>query len=259
MLRRLIKAALRRSGYELVRPGASLAVQDSVVAAHIAVVRASTMLPDHRLASLYHQVQHLQKGRVAGAFVECGVWRGGSAGMVALAAMGCEGADRDIHLFDTFEGIPEPDGLIDGDRAVSEARELGVGSSGRLTANPQFYTNQGRSFGPVQECLNLLTEAIGYPAGLVHIHQGLFQERVPEDAEGIGPIALLHLDGDWHDSTRICLEHLYDQVVPGGLVTIDDYGAYDGCRCATDAFFSSRGISPYLHRVDSEARTFVKP
>ena len=94
---------------------------------------------------------------------------------------------------------------------------------------------------------------------MVHYHKGFFQTTVPAAAGGIGPIALLHLDGDWYDSTRVCLAHLYDRVVSGGLITIDDYGAYDGCRRAVDTFLEASGVTAYLHPVDSEAISFAKP
>ena len=51
---------------------------------------------------------------------------------------------------------------------------------------------------------------------------------------------MLRLDGDWYESTRVCLEHLHDLVVPGGFVIIDDYGYWEGCRRAVDEFLASR-------------------
>ena len=258
-MKRLINALLRSLGYELVRPGASRAVRDPIVAAAIRTLRGHTMLPDHRLASLWAQVQHLESDGVAGSFVECGVWRGGASGMVALSSLACGDAHRELHLFDTFEGIPEPDADVDGDRAVSEARAQGVATTGQLIANPQFYTNQGRSPGSESDARHLLTGPVGYPDALIHVHRGFFQETVREAATTIGPVALLHLDADWYSSTQVCLAHLYDLVVQGGLISIDDYGAYEGCRRAVDEFLDARGISIYLHPTDAEAVTFAKP
>ena len=82
---------------------------------------------------------------------------------------------------------------------------------------------------------------------------------MPKDAPGIPQIAILRLDGDWYASTMICLEYLYDRVVSGGFVIIDDYGCYDGCRKAVDEFRKARGIVAFLHHVDSDCRYWVKP
>ena len=78
-------------------------------------------------------------------------------------------------------------------------------------------------------------------------------------APAIGPIAILRLDGDWYASTKICLEHLYDQVVSGGFVIVDDYGTYEGCRKAVDEFLAARGLHVFLSHVDPDCRYWIKP
>jgi hypothetical protein len=87
--------------------------------------------------------------------------------------------------------------------------------------------------------------------------KGLFQNTLPTmPAERI---AVLHVDGDWHDSVRGCLEALYDRVVPGGVIQFDDYGFWQGARKAVDEFFASRGIKPVLIKLDYSGRQYVKP
>lgn len=75
---------------------------------------------------------------------------------------------------------------------------------------------------------------------------------------GRAGIAILRLDGDWYASTQICLEHLYDLVVPSGFVIVDDYGTYDGCRKAVDEFIAARGLTIHLEPVDSECHCWIK-
>jgi hypothetical protein len=67
------------------------------------------------------------------------------------------------------------------------------------------------------------------------------------------------LDGDWYESTRICLEHLYPLLSPGGFVILDDYFAWPGCRKATDEFRERNRISSNLIRMDIDAAWWVKP
>ena len=56
------------------------------------------------------------------------------------------------------------------------------------------------------------------------------------------PIAILRLDGDWYDSTWVCLENLYPKVVENGLIIIDDYYAWDGCSRAVHDYLSKNNL-----------------
>jgi hypothetical protein len=80
----------------------------------------------------------------------------------------------------------------------------------------------------------------------VEVVKGWFQDTVPGVKQKIGPIALLRLDGDIYESTKYSLEQLYDQVVPGGYVMIDDFNL-EGCRRALYEFFYKNNISPFIH------------
>jgi O-methyltransferase len=54
--------------------------------------------------------------------------------------------------------------------------------------------------------------------------KGWFAQTIPGVRDQVGPIALLHLDGEWYESTKTCLDLLHDSVVPAGWVVVDDYG-----------------------------------
>ena len=89
---------------------------------------------------------------------------------------------------------------------------------------------------------------------------GWFQDTVPRDARSVDKIALLRLDGDFYDSTRVCLENLYPRVVKNGLVVIDDYGDWQGCQRAVDEFLAADGQPILLNRIDYlGARYWIKP
>jgi O-methyltransferase len=92
---------------------------------------------------------------------------------------------------------------------------------------------------------------------LVQFVKGLFQETLP--AVTVSPIALLHIDGDWYESVKTCLDNLYDKVSPGGIIQFDDYGYWKGARKAVDEFFEARGIRPDLTKLDYSGRSLVKP
>ena len=88
--------------------------------------------------------------------------------------------------------------------------------------------------------------ALGLTA-YTHFVKGWFEHTLPVQRQRLGPIALLRVDGDWYASVRCCLEQLYDQVVDGGLVVLDDYYAWDGCAIATHEFLGSRRLA---HRIE---------
>ena len=71
-------------------------------------------------------------------------------------------------------------------------------------------------------------------------------------------IAVLRLDTDWYESTRCELEQLFPRLVPGGVLIIDDYGHWQGCRKAVDEYFAKHSVQMFLHRVDYTGRLGIK-
>jgi O-methyltransferase len=244
--------ALRRV-YKSLRRAADLRATDL---AHPGRTRAIyrvfpyTMLPFARLRNAYECMRAVERERIPGAVVECGVWAGGCIGLMAGMSKAAGDRERVFHLFDSFEGVPQPS-VHDVDvleRFAEEYPELEPDrGDGRSELVPI-----GICSAPLERVKELFFEVLGIEPAQVVVHKGWFQETVPAEAAGIGPIALLRLDGDWHESTRVCLEHLYDRVVPGGFVIIDDYGCFSGCTKATDDFFAARGSRPELVDVDGE-------
>ncbi|MCR6721038.1 MAG: TylF/MycF family methyltransferase [Chitinophagaceae bacterium] len=72
-------------------------------------------------------------------------------------------------------------------------------------------------------------------------------------------MALLRLDTDWYESTKHELIHLYDRLVPGGILIIDDYGHWNGARKAVDEFIAERKLNLFLNRIDYTGRLAIKP
>ncbi|MEW6754214.1 MAG: TylF/MycF/NovP-related O-methyltransferase [Candidatus Latescibacterota bacterium] len=255
---RLLDRLLRPLGYEAQprrRPAGAAECEEL-----IGRIRASTMVARPGLVSLYEQALFCEQAGVPGAFVECGVWKGGAVGLMALVNLRHGRTRRHLHLFDAFGDICQPDPQVDGERAVREAgMGRGVGElQGNLVPLAGFYAARGGP-GTLEENRRLLECDIGYDPGFVHYHAGWFQQTLPIGAPGVGSIAILRLDADWYASTRVCLEHLFAQVVAGGFVVIDDYGAYDGCRRAVDEFLARGGRPHFLHRCGAEIRYLVVP
>ncbi len=71
-------------------------------------VHKETMVDVPRLDNLHKSVSYAMDAHLPGAFVECGVWRGGCSMLMALTAMARGDCSRDIYLYDTFAGMTEP-------------------------------------------------------------------------------------------------------------------------------------------------------
>jgi len=154
---------------------------------------------------------------VSGVVVECGVWRGGmSAGLVSVF-----GKSRKYYLFDSFEGLPAAKD-IDGAAALIWQQDK---------ASSNYYNNCSAD---EIHATTVMTQAGAESFTLI---KGWFSETLPS-FELDEPIALLRLDGDWYESTIVCLENLFCRVSPGGIIIFDDYYAWDGCSRAVHDFLS---------------------
>ncbi len=212
----------------------------------VKAVGANSMASYARRANVYELATRAEKAGLAGAFVECGVWRGGCAAIMAYVAKAA-GRGRKTWLFDSFEGLPEPTSQ-DGERARVYAGDRTSGAMASIA----------KCVGPLED-VKALFARLGIAESAYVTVKGWFQDTLPVSRDQIGPIALLRLDGDWYESTKVCLDNLYDLVVPGGFVIIDDYGHWEGCKKAIDEFFAARGVQPTLHPIDDTGRWFTKP
>ena len=208
-----------------------------------------TMTGVPRLRALIDAVRHCEREAVPGAFAECGVWRGGSVLAMILTLQQAGKDDRDIYLFDTFEGMTEPT-EHDTSRFHPPALELWKESNGRPW--PELF--DPKTFNEAE--VSRLLAATGYPADRLNFVRGAVEETLPAAAPEM--LALLRLDTDWYRSTRHELVHLYPRLAPGGVLIIDDYGHFDGCRQAVDEYLADQERPPALRRVDYAARIAFK-
>jgi O-methyltransferase len=195
-----------------------------------------TMVYPLRGRTLYRLARQADREAVPGAIVDCGTWNGGSTALMAAGA-----PSRQVWAFDSFEGLPAPS-------------ERDVGRT-LTTEEADFY---------VGECHGseaMLRSAVGrfVPPDRLHVRPGWFDDTLPTSAGEIGPIALLHCDGDWYDSVMLTLEALYPRVSPGGWIVIDDYGAVPGAGKATRDFRARVGDTSPLVKIDQTGRYWRKP
>lgn len=211
--------------------------------------REQTMTSIERMYALWSATRYIVDNRLPGDFVECGVWRGGSAMLMAATLLRGGDTSRDLWLYDTFAGMTAP--------AEEDVQEM----SGRAAADilrERERTPDDPFWGIApRETVERNLSRIGYPISRFRLIEGDVTATLP----GVAPstIALLRLDTDWYSSTRHELEHLYPRLVSGGVLIIDDYGYWRGARKATDQFMATLRSRPLLQRIDYTGRICIKP
>lgn len=206
-----------------------------------------TMTSVERMYALFQAVQYVCRAGVQGDVVECGVWRGGSSMVSALALRSMGDDERTIWLYDTYEGMSEPTAL---DR---DFRDVRAEAEWRRSARSE---HNEWAFAPLVEVEQNM-RSTGYPFSRVRLVKGKVEDTIPTDAPA--KISVLRLDTDWYESTLHELRHLYPRLAPGGVLIIDDYGWWKGAREATDRYLAEAGAALLLTKIDFTGRVAVKP
>ncbi len=194
------------------------------------LARELTYLTPRKLHTLERCAREMDGRAVPGDFVECGVALGGSAIVLASYVTG----ERRLHGYDVFGMIPPPSERDDTQshhryEVIRSGRSAGIGD--------------GRYYGYIDNLFDVAVAnfrdfGFAVDGRSIHLHQGLFEDTMRFSAGQ--KIALAHIDCDWHDAVQFCLDAVYRHLSPGGVIVLDDYNDYGGCRSATDAFLAAR-------------------
>jgi hypothetical protein len=207
-----------------------------------------TMTSAERLYSVYKSIEYIEKANIEGAIVECGVWRGGSTMCALLALKEHKNFNREVFLYDTYEGMSEP---TDKDKDI-----LGEAAAKQLanrTKNEEDVLWAYATLDSVKENI----EKTGYPSQKIKYVKGKVEDTIPATIPD--KIALLRLDTDWYESTWHEMVHLFPKLVKGGVIIIDDYGHWAGAREAVDTYLKQYNINMLLNRIDYTGRIGIKP
>ncbi|MCX6319495.1 MAG: class I SAM-dependent methyltransferase [Bacteroidetes bacterium] len=217
--------------------------QDKAYQAIYERVKPFTMVEPERCYALYQSMQYIIRHNIPGDFAECGVWKGGSAMLMALCLSEAGITNRKIWLYDTFEGMTRPgqeDGAFENEEWEKRKKNEDVSDW---------------CYSPFEEVQrNMLST--GYPLENICMIKGKVEDTIP----GTMPdsLAMLRLDTDWYASTKHELVHLYPLLSAKGVLLIDDYGAWQGARKATDEYFAQQNLPVYLQRIDWTGRLLIK-
>jgi len=197
----------------------------------------------------YEAGAYLRNNSVEGDIVELGVAAGGN---FATMLLGCReaGLSRKGWGFDSFEGIQ-----------LAGTKDTSQPGIGKIThdvnvKDEELLVSSGITVHPKQTVIDNLKNWGLY--NNVELIEGWVQNTLPEYADKIEKIAVLRLDMDIYHPTKIALEYLFDKVVKGGVVIIDDW-ALDGARLACQEFFESIDYKPqYIGVPNSTPVYFYK-
>src|SRR6185312_14262497 len=174
-------------------------------------VRRHTVVSPDRAYMLYSLLR--QAITLPGDVWECGVYRGGTAMMLAALMEEWGATDKRLHLFDSFQGMPQTE---------------------------EHDWHQGGDF----EDTSLEGVSSRIPQSFVSFHPGFIPGTFAgmEDAR----VCMAHIDVDIHRAVLDSTEFVYPRVCTGGFIVYDDYGfvSCPGARRAVDEFYRDKPEVP---------------
>lgn len=209
-----------------------------------------SMTSYERMYATLLATKYVINNRIKGSFVECGVWRGGNAILMAMTLGKMDVKDRNIFLYDTFEGMSEP--------SKHDKDSSGLPASLLLEKADKRNGESIWCIASIEDVKNNFAYS-HYPEEMVKFVKGDVGITLKDEESLPQEIALLRLDTDWYESTKIELEVLFPRLVRGGVCLIDDYGHWQGARKAVDEYLEMNAIYPLMHVTDYTGRVFLKP
>jgi len=199
---------------------------DGLTLARTIRARRLTFLQLSPLLDLRKRARELDDRAVPGIFLEAGCALGGSA--ILLTAS--KHRERRLQVYDVFGLIPPPSDR-DGEDVQHRYDRIRSGEAEGLGGDV-YYGYQSDLLQTVRSTF----EELGYPceSNNVTLIEGLFEDTLRLD----GPVALAHIDGDWYESVKVCLDRIWPELSIGGVMIIDDYDDWSGCRTAVDEFLA---------------------
>lgn len=192
-----------------------------------------TYLNAGALLNLKQSIDKVESKKVQGIFIETGCALGGSTIQIGEA----KNSGRVLRVYDVFGMIPPPSDRDDKD-VIDRYEEIKQGKSKGLKGD-EYYGYQKDLRGKVEE--NLMEFGLHPAKENIELIQGLYEETLRVDE----PVAFAHIDCDWYDSVMTCLNQIEPKMTAGGIMVIDDYFDWSGCRKAVDDYFTPELKSQY--------------
>jgi asparagine synthase (glutamine-hydrolysing) len=190
-----------------------------------------TYLSDAKLIRLESSLQDAASPTIDGAFVEFGVALGGSAIVIANAAAG---ARKPFFGFDVFGMIPPPRSDKDDRRSKDRYETIAAGQATGIGGD-RYYGYRDDLYNDVVQAFQ--RNGLAVDGRRVSLVKGLFEDSWPRT--NVGPVSFCHIDCDWYDPVKFCLDQVGPRLSQSGVILLDDYHDYGGCAHATREFLEA--------------------
>ncbi len=186
-----------------------------------------TYLSCEKIINIEECLQDLKQNSVSGICLEAGIALGGSA--IIIASLMPENAN--FHGYDVFEMIPPPS---DQDDEKSKARYeiIKNGESKGINGKDIYYGYIENLYEQVVK--NFESLGLKVDGKKISLHKGLFENTMYFTSTN--SVAFAHIDCDWYEPVRLCLERIYPVLSIKGYLVLDDYNDYGECKKAVDEF-----------------------
>lgn len=182
-----------------------------------------------------------------GCMIETGCALGGSGICIAFEKEN----ETPLLIYDVFSMIPAP-GDNDGKDVLERYDEIKKGKS-RGIGGDLYYGYQENLMEKVEHNFCSTLHISNLEDANIKLIKGLFQDTITDK----GPVAFAHIDCDWYDSVMVCLKRIVPRLVRGGILVIDDYDCWSGCRRATDEYFKNKR-DDFIFQVKSRLHIIKK-
>ena len=191
--------------------------------------------------SLIQIMRYINEKNIEGDLLECGVFRGGSLGMICLLADRFK-MKKKIFAYDTF----------------GTGHSVYTSYDKNMKDMSDNYSKDYKEgfFPSLDQVKKNLIELGVNEQHMPTFIKGKVEETLYDDKNLPEKIALARIDTDLYDSTKHELEIYYPRIVPGGVLHINDYGGCAGVKKAVDEYFADKKV--WMHRVDYTCRLIIK-
>ena len=201
-----------------------------------------SLTPLVRRWNLIKSLHYINQNKLEGDIVECGIWRGGNLFLAKkIQDLYYKNIKRTFYGYDTFEGMPEPS-VYDGEKVVQIYKNFLKKGERWTEASLDDVENSIKKLFLSLDDFNLV--------------KGKVEDTLINKKNLSSKISLLRLDTDFYESTKVELEILYPLLVQKGVLIIDDYGDFIGCRKAVDDYFFDKNV--LMISIDKSCRIIIK-
>lgn len=201
-----------------------------------------SMTTEIRMWSLINSLKKIVNEKIDGDIVECGIWRGGNI-ILINKILEEQKIHKKIYCYDTFEGMDIADNV---DKELSSGQ-----SASKMIESDDYYKCKSS----LDDTKKIISQNVEDTKDIIFI-KGKVEDTLMVKKNLPKKISICRLDTDYYSSTKIELEILYPLIEPGGILIIDDYGHWSGCKKAVDEYFKDKYVMK--HFVDYACRLIIK-